>query len=198
MCTHETISVVSPWRSTSWKCGFISLSKPPTPFSPRPAFCCLQYHLLYWERGYNKCRTCALSSHMTIFTIPNLLTVSKWWQYYRIFAESLQHYLKMCLECDHQYDMHGNQIESQRQQNTGIREVHSNVWGMWLQVASPCRTVTSVEASWLSLHDRVPSYCVWTKHCNQSYNTKQFWLPGTTTMCKRSPCALITCGKLTY
>ena len=119
------------WLSASWKCGFSSFSKPPTPFSPHPAFYCLKYHLLYWEQGYNKCRTCALSSHMTIFTIPNLLTVSKWWQYYRIFAESLQHYLKMCLECDLQYDTETR--ISERQQNTGIRAVHSNVWGMWLQ-----------------------------------------------------------------
>ena len=41
------------------------------------------------------------------------------------FAESLQHYLKMCLECDLQYDMETR--ISERQQNTGIRAVHSNV-----------------------------------------------------------------------
>ena len=104
LCTCKCQNNTSPWRSSlllypvndtpfwlsaSWKCDFISLSKSPTPFSPHPPFHCLQYHLLHWERGYNKCRTCALSSHMTIFTISNLLTVSKWWQYYRIFAESL-------------------------------------------------------------------------------------------------------------
>ena len=66
------------------------------------------------------------------FTISNLLTTSKW-QYYRIFAESLEHWLLTNMPRVWPSIWHGNQnLTKRRQQNTGIRAVHSNVWEIWL------------------------------------------------------------------